>query len=119
MIVLRQTTHFFSLQLQEMINTLKNIIRDGGSTALYTTCAVDTVDMVYTFDTVYTVDTIDMVYTVDTLYTVDPAELHGTSIIKSLCRRWMDGTDGSYPLDCRHTTVMNIAVVGNDKFWEL
>ena len=68
-----------------------------------------TVDMVYTVDRVYTVD---MVYTVDTLYTVGPAELHGTSIIKSLCRRWMDGTDGSYPLDCRHTTVMNIAVVG-------
>ena len=107
MIVLRQTTHFFSLQLQEMINTLKNIIRDGGSTALYTTCAVDTVDMVYTFDTV------------DMVYTVDPAEQHGTSIIKSLCRRWMDGTDGSYPLDCRHTTIMNIADVGNDMFWEL
>ena len=63
MIVLRQATHFFSLQLQEMINTLKNIIRDGGSTALYTTCAVDTVDMVYTFDIVYTIDT---VYTIQT-----------------------------------------------------
>ena len=40
-----------------------------------------TVDMVYTVDMAYTVD---MVYTVDMAYTVDT----------------MDGTDGSYHLDC-------------------
>ena len=43
-----------------------------------------------------------MVYTVDMFYTVDPAELFGTPINNGL-----------------QTTVMNIAIVGNDKFWEL
>ena len=42
-----------------------------------------------------------MVYTVDMFYTVDPAELFGT------------------PINGLQTTVMNIAIVGNDKFWEL
>ena len=52
----------------------KYTIRDGGSTALYAACTVDTVDTVYavdTDDTVYTVnavDTVDMVYTVDMTY---------------------------------------------------
>ena len=39
-----------------MTATLKNTIRDGGSTALKTADTVDTVD---------TVDAVDMVYTVD------------------------------------------------------
>ena len=37
----------------------KNIIRDGGSTALYAAYTVDTVDMVYTVDTAYTIYTIE------------------------------------------------------------
>ena len=41
----------------------KNIIRDGGSTALLTAC---TVDMAYTVDTVYTVYIVDTVYTIET-----------------------------------------------------
>ena len=55
---------------------VKNIIRDGGSTALYTAYTVDTVNnvgMVYTVDMVYTVGmvyTVDMVYKVDMVYTV-------------------------------------------------
>ena len=72
---------------------------------VYTVDIVYTVDMVYTFDMVYTVDMVyngDMVFTVDPVDPVDSAdaELFGTSIMKSLCRGWMDGTDGSYPLDC-------------------
>ena len=64
------------------------------------TLFVNTVDLVDTVDMVYTVDmicTVDMVYTVDI---VDTAELFGTLIMKSLCRGWMGGTVGSYPLDC-------------------
>ena len=45
---------------------LKNTIRDGGSTALYTAYTVDTVDRAYTVDTVYTVY---MIYTVDIVQT--------------------------------------------------
>ena len=55
----------------------KNSNRDGGSNALYAAFTVDTLDMVYI---------VDMVYTVEMVYTVD--------------WRWMDGTYGSYPLDC-------------------
>ena len=36
----------------------------------------------------------------------NPAELSGTSIMKSLCRGWMDGTDGSCPFSVK--TVTNI-----------
>ena len=35
--------------------------------------------------------------------------------LKSLCRGWMDGTDGSYTV----TTVTSIAVVANDGLWKL
>ena len=73
------------------------------------TLFVNTVDLVDTVDMVYTVDmicTVDMVYTVDI---VDTAELFGTLIMKSLCHGWMDGTDGSYLLDCYDCYVMNIA----------
>ena len=41
-------------------STIKNTIRDGGSTALQTADTVDNVDTVYTLNTVYTVDTVDM-----------------------------------------------------------
>ena len=40
------------------VSYTKNIIRDGGSTALYDAFTVGTVDTVYTVDTV---DTVDMV----------------------------------------------------------
>ena len=91
----------------------KNTIRDGGSTALYaaytiyTVYTVDTVDMVYTGDMVCTVDmiTLDTVYTIQTSKPFGqwhPAELFGNPIMKSLCRGWMDGTEGSYPLDCKY-----------------
>ena len=46
-----------------LVHQLKNTIRDGGSTALYTVDMVHTLDMVYTVDIVYIVD---MVYIVDT-----------------------------------------------------
>ena len=41
-----------------MTATLKNSIRDGGSTALKTADTVDTVDAVDTVDTVYTIETV-------------------------------------------------------------
>ena len=43
-----------------LVHQLKNTIRDGGSTALYT---VDTVDTDYIVDTVYTVNSIDIFFT--------------------------------------------------------
>ena len=61
------------------------------------TLFVNTGDMVDTVDMVYTVD---MICTADMVYTADTAALFGTLIMKSLCRGWMDGTDGSYPRDC-------------------
>ena len=54
---------------------------------------VYTVDMVYTVEIVYTVD---IVGTVDTGGTVDTVDTVNTEEFVS----WMDGTDGSYPLDC-------------------
>ena len=45
----------------------RNMIRDGGSTALYAVYTIGTVDIVYTVDMVYIVDT---VYAVDTVYMI-------------------------------------------------
>ena len=56
---------------------------------------VDNLDSVKTADTVDTVKFVDIVNTVDIVYTADTG---------GLCRGWMDGTDGSYPLDCDEYT---------------
>ena len=59
------------------VQSIKNTIRDGGSTALYAVYTVYTVDMVYTFDMVYNVD---MVYTVDSVETVNTVNTIQTAL---------------------------------------
>ena len=51
----------YQSQEKSYTNIMKNTIREGGSTALWTA------------DTVDTVDTVDMAYTVDTVYSIETA----------------------------------------------
>ena len=60
--VFKLVSLYLSLVLQESFSKVKNTIRDGGSTGLYTVNTVDMADTVGTVDVVYTVSLTKMAF---------------------------------------------------------